>query len=68
MKHLILLICILIATISFAFASDDVVILLNDAAGDSIESSTAGDTITLMIVDSSKIVVLDSYGTWSDAN
>jgi hypothetical protein len=46
----------------------DQILGLTDAVGDSIQSSTIGETITLVAIDSSNWVVMSSYGTWTDAN
>ena len=53
--------------ISPADASDTLLAITN-SAGDSIINSTAGNSITLMALDSTNIVVVSSYGTWTDAN
>jgi hypothetical protein len=46
----------------------DLILGLTNAAGDAIRNATVGGTVTLMAIDATNIVVLGSYGTWSDVN
>jgi hypothetical protein len=48
--------------------ASDTLLAITNSAGDSIVNSTAGNSITLMALDSTNIVVVSSYGTWTDAN
>ncbi|MDA8137920.1 MAG: hypothetical protein M0036_04630 [Desulfobacteraceae bacterium] len=46
----------------------DQILGLTNAVGDAIRNATVGGTIRLKAVDATNIVVVSSYGTWSDAN
>lgn len=46
----------------------DQILGLTNAVGDAIRSATVGTTVELMAVDATNIIVLGSYGTWSDVN
>jgi hypothetical protein len=46
----------------------DVILTLTNAAGDALRNATIGNTITLMAIDSTNIVEIAAYGTWSDVN
>lgn len=46
----------------------DQILAITNAAGDALRNATIGGTLTLMAVDSTNIVVISSYGTWSDVN